>query len=184
MLVIKKNGKVVKAYRLGEDNPVILQFINEGKIKKTGDGIYELFSKEAVNGKGQVAYDGYYARVDSDGYVYPNSDKYVAENLRHISGDDYEVVPTAVKAWEVSEGMIPEIDFLIANKGLVIDESCYDKYFSAPLWGTILSAAKNAVIIFYSIKYNDDGSIDDIDFNFVEREEFERTYNILNNQVS
>ena len=47
------------------------------------------------------------------------------------------------------------------------------------LWGTVLKADNDAVIIFYSIEYDDNNNIKDVDFNFVERGEFERTYNIV-----
>lgn len=179
MKVIKKQGKIVKAYKLGERNPLIEQFIQEGKIKEKGKGIYEIFSKEAVNGKGEIAYNGDYIRVDSDGFPYPNASDFVEKHLRHISGNDYEQIPTVMYAWERTEGMCPEIEFLITHKGLIIDETSRKKYFSALLWNTVLSAGMDAVIVFYDIEYDKDGNMIDADFNFVERAEFEKTYNVL-----
>ena len=77
------------------------------------------------------------------------------------------------------EPMCEEILFLMKEKGLVIKPDDYDHYFTAPLFGTVESAARNAVIVFYSISRNDSGCISDIDFNFVARDEFGRTYSII-----
>ncbi|MBQ1412657.1 MAG: hypothetical protein IIY93_05645, partial [Clostridia bacterium] len=52
-------------------------------------------------------------------------------------------------------------------------------YFNAVLWGAPLSAAKDAVICFYSITRDGNGVITDADFNFISRAEFEKTYDIL-----
>ena len=67
----------------------------------------------------------------------------------------------------------------MAQKGLVIDETSEEKYFTAPLWGTMLSAAKNAMIIFYELLWDRDGKVVEADFNFVARSEFEKTYNMI-----
>ena len=72
--------------------------------------------------------------------------------------------------------MCDEIAFLMEEKGLVIDRQSRDRYFSAPLWGTTLYAARDAVIIFYSITRDQMGRIIDADFNFVERGVFGKTY--------
>lgn len=164
-------------YRLGDgEHPVIKELIRKGKIKVVGESEYELFSQEAVNGIGQKVTSEYYCRVDSTGSPYPNSPEFVANNLRHIEGDDYEQIPSPVDVWTIYDGMCPEIEYLVKNKGLVIDESSEDKYFSAPLWGTVLSAKKDAYIVFYQIQKNADNEIVDVDFNFVEKREFEMTY--------
>ena len=38
---------------------------------------------------------------------------------------------------------------------------------------------KDAVIVFYDISYDQDGMIVDAEYNFVERGEFNKTYNII-----
>ena len=60
-----------------------------------------------------------------------------------------------------------------------IDENSQQKYYSAILWGNPEAAAKNAVIVFYDISYDQDGMIVDAEYNFVERGEFNKTYNII-----
>lgn len=62
---------------------------------------------------------------------------------------------------------------------LLINEEDPDRYFSAQLWGTTLSAAKDAVIVFYSVTRDPDGKILEISFNFVARSEFDKTYDII-----
>ena len=42
--------------------------------------------------------------------------------------------------------------------------------------GTMLQAARDAVIVFYSIVRDENGMLTDADFNFVERSIFEQTY--------
>ena len=44
---------------------------------------------------------------------------------------------------------------------------------------TTEAAAEDAMIIFYSISYDDAGNVTDCDWNFVERGEFNRTYSVI-----
>ena len=48
--VIKRHGKPVQAYLLGEDSPVLDRLIRSGKIIPLPDGNYEVMSREAVHG--------------------------------------------------------------------------------------------------------------------------------------
>ena len=60
--IIKKQGKIVEAYRLGEDNVLFKNLQKENKLLDLHNGKYEVFSQEAVNsesGHGQVAEKGY-----------------------------------------------------------------------------------------------------------------------------
>ena len=63
----------------------------------------------------------------------------------------------------------------------LIDPEDPERYFGAVLFGAPLTAARNAVLLFYRIGYAEDGSVEDADFNFVERGEFERTYRRIEN---
>lgn len=178
---IKKSGKTVKAYRLGDKNPVTEKLAAEGKIVKIDENTFELFSQEAVNGHGQIAKKGDWYKIDSTGAPYPNSKEFFEVNYKHIQGDEYEQIPKPVDTWNLErDGMCPEIKFLIANKKLIIDESSIEKYFSAKLWGTLLSARRDTIIVFYNIEKDNYNNIVDIDFNFVENAEFYKTYDLLN----
>lgn len=177
--VIKKKGNIIKAYCLSDTSPIIEKLIAEKRIVPLSDGKYEIFSQEAVNGgsgHGQVAAADDYIKIDSEGFPYPNKASYFIENHKHISGDEYEQIPKPLNAWTVQEPMCKEVSFLIREKGLVLDEANPDRYYSAVLWGTKEAAAKDAVLVFYNISYNDDGSVRDAEFNFVKREEFDKTY--------
>jgi len=176
---IKNLGKIVSAYCLGAESETELCLIQEGKIKRIDEDTYELFSLEAVNGSGEIAHRGDYFKLSSDGYPYPNTREFFEANHRHIEGDRYEQPPKPISAWTADDEMCPEIRFLTETKGLVIDPADEQKYFTAPLWGSLLSAAKDAVVLFYSITRDADGTITDADFNFISKNEFDQTYTWL-----
>lgn len=176
---VKNQGKIVHAYRLGDASETELRLLREGLIRIREDKTYELFSLEAVSGSGEIARKGDYFKLSADGRPYPNAKDFFEANHRFLDGDRYEQYPKPLEVWCAEDGLCPEIRFLQEHKGLVIDPSGGEKYFSAPLWGTVLSAAADAVIVFYGITRNDDGTIADADFNFVSREEFDRTYSRL-----
>ena len=179
MRVTKKHGKTVRAYRLGDRSGVIEKLICEGKIIPHADGTYEVFSQESVNGSGQIAKIGDYIKLDSAGCPYPNDEAFFNANHRHIEGDSYEQIPKPLLAWTVDEPITEEISFLIAHKGLILNDKSQDKYFNAPLWGTVESSPRDSALIFYSVSRNEAGEITDADFNFVAKDEFEKTYRII-----
>ena len=179
--IIKKSGKRVAAYRLGGAHPMLDRLMAEGRLRQQSDGSFEVMSQEAVggaSGKGEIAHAGDYIKIDGMGYPYPNDAQYFRENHRHIEEDEYEQIPRPMQAWTASEPMCEEIEFLLREKGLVIDLTDEKRYFTAPLWGTTESAAKDAVVVFYSVDRDERGAITDISFNFVCREEFDRTYEV------
>ncbi len=177
--VMKNQGNIVRACRLGEPGGLIEQLMREGRIVERESGIFEVFSREAADSRGEIAYMGDYIKVDSAGMPYPNKKDFFEKNHRYLGEDKYEQSPALLDAWADGEDMCEEVEFLIAEKGLAINKSDENKYYTAPLWGTILSAAKDAVIIFYRVERDEKGVIQDIDFNFVQREEFDKTYSIL-----
>ena len=65
--VRKKEEKIIYAYRLGSDSEMERMMVQEGKIRKTADGSYELFSSEAHNDRGEQAKSGDYFKVDGLG---------------------------------------------------------------------------------------------------------------------
>lgn len=179
MKVIKKKGLFIRTFGLGTDLEMTDHYLKKGVLRKRAGDVYEVFSKEAINGTGQLARIGDYVKIDTAGDLYPNSREYFLENHRQIGEHIYEQIPKELSVWTNEEDMCEEIEFLIQNKGLVINKESEEKYYTAPLWGATLSAARDAVIIFYKIDKDESGSIRDIDFNFVERKEFEKTYCII-----
>lgn len=180
--VMNKRGTVVKAYRLGLPHPVLDALMAEKRLIDLHDGTYEVFSQEAVlggSGHGQLARAGQWIRVDSAGFPYPNADEWVRANLRHIGGDDFEKLQKPLNAWQADMPMCPQIQFLIRQKGLELNEEDPDHYFSAVIQGTRESAARDATLIFYSISQDEEGNVTDAEFHFIEKTEFDRTYDIL-----
>ena len=51
--------------------------------------------------------------------------------------------------------------------------------FSAPLWGSILTAAADAVLVIYGLERDSSGRIVDAEFNFVAKPEFDLTYSFI-----
>lgn len=179
--VIKNKGKIIQAYQLGVDSRVIRRLIKDGKVMDLGDGRYEVHSQEAINGAagGEIARAGDWIKIDSSDYPYPNDQAYFAANHRHIAGDTFEQIPRPVLAWDARLVMCREVTFLIENKGLIIDPASSHQRYTAQLWGTTEAAAEDALIVFYNISYDADGEVQDCDWNFVQREEFDRTYSII-----
>lgn len=171
----KIQGKTVNAYALGAGSEMEQELIRSGKIQRSGD-TYMLFSQESVNGQGQQARAGDYFKVDGSGCPYPNQREWFLENHRHISGDTWEQIPKALEIWMAADGENEVIRWLLDQGKLVIRQEDSVRYFNAHLWGADLSAAEDAVVVFYAVQRDDAGEITDVDFNFVERREFERTY--------
>lgn len=179
--VIKNKGKLVTAYQLGSENVAVDDLIFEGKLSELGNGKYEVYSQEALNGNrgGEIAETGDWIKIDKSGFPYPNDKVYFEKNHRHVKGDIFEQVPKPLWAWDAECEMCPEISFLIEEKGLVINKSSFEERYSAELWKTREVAAADAVIVFYNICYNKNNEIVDAEFNFVARDEFEHTYSII-----
>lgn len=174
--VIKNQGKTVEAWELGTGSEMQQKLFAEGKIVYTDNGKYELFSQEAQSGSGEKAVAGDFFKVDKAGFPYPNGREWFLANHRHIEGDTWEQLPKPLMAWESTEEITPEVQFLIDNKGLKLSPATPDQYFGAELWGSWLTAASDAVLIFYSVTRDENGTIVDADFNFVARPEFEASY--------
>ncbi len=176
---IKQKGRIVRALELGSGSATERELIAAGKLRALPGGGYEVFSFEAVNGSGEIVHAGDYVKVDGRGDPYPNLRTFFVANHRHLEGEYYEQIPKPLDIWTPEDGMCPEIAFLVANKGLVIRENDPARYYTAPLFGTLESAARDAVIVFYRILRDGSGSITDADFNFVDADEFRRTYDLL-----
>lgn len=182
MRKVRKKPMVVQAYRLGDNSPVVDGLMAEGEIRQKADGSFEVFSREAKDNIGEHACCGDYIKLDSEGCPYPNSAEYFENNHRHLAADLFEQRSPAVEVWMYGDPMCPEIVYLIEHRHLSFHDDDPERFFQAPLWGTKLSAAKDAVIIFYRIVRDPSGKIIDADFNFVAGNEFARTYDIISEE--
>lgn len=179
---VKSKRKIVKAYPLGVGHPMEQALIEEGAIRLLPDGSYALFSQEAVNGQGQIAHAGDYFKVDTiDGrhYPYPNSREFFLENHTHLSGDEYEQVNKPLLIWQADDAVSEEIRWLVDSGRLTLKPQEPERFFNAFLWGADLSAARDATLVFYSVDRDETGTITDISFNFVAKNEFEASYTLL-----
>ena len=178
---VKNKRNIVKAYCLGEGSEMEQRLVRLGRISLLPDGSYELMSQEAKNGVGQRAEAGDYFKVDLvDGayFPYPNDRAYFLTNHTHLEGDDYEqkVVPLAI--WQWGDDPCDAIKYLMDQGKLTLNHEDKARFFNAFLWGADLIAAQDATVVFYDIRRDPSGAITDVDFNFVVKDEFDRSYTI------
>ena len=178
---IKNRGKPVRAYELGAGTEMERFLIEEGAIRREPGGSYRLFSQEAVNGEGQIAQKGDYFKVDTvDGrhYPYPNKRDWFLENHTPLGEDLYEQCVSPMPIWTKDDPSCDVIDCLLASGRLRLNPQDSERYYNAQLWGSPLCAAEDAVIVFHKLERNEDGTIRQLSFNFVERKIFERDYTV------
>ena len=179
MLYVKKKGAIIRAYELGTDSKMERELLREGVIKREADGTYRLRSVETREGPGEAAKSGDYFKVEErDGklYCYPNERSWFLRNHRNIRGDEFEQLPIPREVWQKGEPLSPEMQFLIQSGWLKIKETEPERYYQAFLWNTYVSAAEDAVVVFYSVIRDPAGEICTIDFGFVDRTAFQRDY--------
>ena len=178
-MYVQKKSVRLQAWQLGTQSEKEMELIRCGKIKRRADGDYELFSQEATGETGQIAKPGDYFKIALSGEPYPNERIWFERMHTHICGDWYEQQSIPLQAWTVDESINDAIQFLLDQKLLKINTNDDARYFSASLWGTIETAAKDAVIILHNVEKNDESEIISVSFNFVAKNEFDKTYRIL-----
>lgn len=179
MIVQKKHGKTVEAYELGANTQAERRMIEEGKIIAHADGSYELFSQE-TDEHGERAQTGDFFKIDSSDYPYPNAKTWFIENHRPIDKPNaYEQIPKPLQAWTANEPECEEITWLKQQGKLIVNEADTQHYFTAELWGTVERTPRDSIIVFYGVTRDKSGAITDVDFNFVAKAEFEKTYDIV-----
>lgn len=175
----KKKLVRLQAWQLGTNTIMERKLIEEGRIIKRDDGQYELFSLEATRGTGEIARAGDYFKVDATNCPYPNEKAKFERTHRRLEGDWYEQISVPVHIWTADEPVCEEINFLLSTGRLQIHSGDPQHYFSAKLWGTEETAPRDAVVVFYSVERDGSGTIHSIDFNFVVKDVFDETYELL-----
>lgn len=178
---IKNKRSTVKAYCLGGGSEMEQLLLRLGRIRKMPDDGYELMSQEAKNGTGQRAEAGDYFKVDEvDGVYYPyhNSREYFLNNHTHVQGDTYAQKARPLAIWQWGDGPCDAIGYLLEQGKLRLDPTDEERFFNAFLLGADLSARRDATVVFYDIIRDASGAIRDVSFNFVVKEEFERSYTV------
>lgn len=175
----RKKPVRVNAYRLGEQSEGLDRLIKEGLVSQSDDGTFEVHTMETKDEKGETAHAGDYVKLDAAGRPYPNKAEFFEKNHRRIDGDQYEQFPKDREVWMMGDAMCPEVEFLIEQGRLELHKEDPEHYFQGTGWGTKLTASSDAVLVFYEIKRNAGGNIVDAEFNFVDREMFEKTYELI-----
>lgn len=174
-----KTDASVRAWELGAGSDMEKKMISLGKIIARPGGIYELFSQEAAEGKGQVARAGDFFKVDDSGYPYPNRREYFLANHRPVEGDLYEQIARPLPVWRSGDPETEEIRYLLDNRILSIHPGEPQRFFTARIWETDESAPFDAVIVFFGIERDSEGRITGVNFNFVRHDYFMRYYRLL-----
>lgn len=178
MIVIKRAGLPVNACRLGEDNPLEAKLIREGRLRRLTDNAYEVFTRESGDKAGERAAVGDFVKVDWGGWPYPvRAEDFLADHVLRDGG--YVQIPRPLKAWSAECPPSEELRWALEHGRLTLDEKDPAHYFRAELWGTVLTAPRDAVLLLYRIERDAAGQITDMDFNFVVREEFAHSYRVL-----
>lgn len=177
-MIIRKKEVKLQAYRLGTGHSMEKALQTRGLIRREPDGTYRLFSQETRD-QGQPARPGDYFKVDGTGSPYPNDQEFFLANHIHLEGDWYLQQAKPLKAWWDREGMGEELRFILGKDILHVDEAETDKYYSAQLWGTTLYAPRSTVIVFERVDRDKAGRVIHVDFYFLDRAVFLKTYDIL-----
>ncbi len=178
-MVVMKVPAPVTAFCLGEGSALEASLLQSGQLRRLPNGRWEVFSQECTGSSGQLAQDGDYVKLDSQGFPYPNHREYFLASHRRQPSGQYVQLPTPLTAWQLGEPLGEEMQFLLEHRLLRLDHDDPEHFFAYTGWGTLLTAARDAVVLFRHVERGGDGGITDIDFSFVKREVFDATYRVL-----
>lgn len=166
------------AFCLGQGNSLEAQLMQQGLLKQTAPNLWEVLTREAQV-QGEVACDGDFIKLDSTGMPYPvKRDFFLANHVPQADGTWLQKC-RPLRLWCRDEEPCQELQFLLDQGLLEYRPDQPEQAFRAFLFGTWQTAAADGVIIFDAVQYDTDGQLCRIDFHFVARDEFEKTYRIL-----
>lgn len=177
MKKVKKTNVCVKAIELGKCSDLEKDLIKRGLIVKH-DGYYEVYSAETST-FGEIAKDGDFVKIDKANNPYPNSRQRFLNYHRHLDGYNYEQFPLILWSWQYGDDEDDVIKYLLDNGKLTINPDSDVAFYKAELWETTLRAKKNDIILIYNVK-RAGKEIIDVDFNFIDKIEFDQTYEYIN----
>lgn len=176
-MYVRKKSFPVQAFRLGEQTEQEQQLRLRNQLLQDADGLWRLRNLEAPE-EGELVSMGDYIKLDTEGRPYPNKKDWFEANHTHIEGNWYRQIPVTKTAWCTTEPLCPQMQFLLDRGLLTWRKDDVDQTFSALLWGTRQSAPEDAVILFDRIEYADH-TLQAVEFHFIAREEFLKTYDVL-----
>lgn len=177
MRKVKKFNVKVIAFELGTRTSLEEELIRKGKIIRHDD-YYEIFSTESDK-KGELAYAGDFVKMDNGKNPYPNDRERFLNYHKHIDGYDYAQYPQVLDSWKYGEEEDEVINFLLDTGKLKINKDSKEHFYEAELWGTTLYAKITDVVLIYHVK-RESGIIEDVDFNLIDKKEFDKTYEYIN----
>ncbi len=174
MIKVRKKPGLVMAFSLGSENPFEDYFIDLGKLRKNKDS-YEVFSKETRGGRGQKADIGDFIKIDKQEDIYPVKAWDFEKNHKIISANIYLEASKVRKAFRASD-LDGEIISYLMNKGFLQILGDPDQYYMARVGSGLVYGRKDDYLLIYS---EDMEGTCKYDFNFVDKEVFEKTYEVL-----
>mgnify|MGYP006883277024 FL=1 len=177
MKKVKKTNVYVKAFELGAGTDLEKDLITSGQIIKHKD-YYEVYSTETTT-SGEVAKVGDFVKIDNANNPYPNARERFLKHHRHLDGYKYEQFPVILCSWQYGDEDDEVIRYLLETGKLLINPNSEKYFYQADLWGTTLKAKKNDIILIYDVKRDGD-LIENVDFNLIDRDEFDQTYEYIN----
>ena len=170
-----KRAIPVQACCLGQGDGLERELCEKGLLRKLADGNWEVLTREAQM-QGERAEDGDYVKLDADGMPYPVKQAYFTANHVRQADGRYLQKGRPLRMWCREEEPCAELQFLLDQGLLEHTPHRPEAAYRAFLFGTWQTAAADAVIVFDAVRYNADGELDQVEFHFVARDVFERTY--------
>ncbi|MCD8116524.1 MAG: hypothetical protein LUE21_05325 [Oscillospiraceae bacterium] len=176
---VKKTGRPVTAFRLGDGSEPERQLIGRGLLKQGPEDSWLVFSRETDGRCGERARAGDYIKLDSSGSPYPVRRDWFERN--HFQGADGALYqrPVPLLFWKAGLPIREELRFLLDTGRLSLHPGDRTQYFQARLWDTDLSAASDAALLFYNLERSPCGDLTDARFNFVAGDEFDTAYTLI-----
>lgn len=174
MIKVRKKPGLVMAFRLGRENPLEDYFIDIGKLRKNKES-YEIFSKETRGDRGQKADIGDFIKIDKQEDIYPVKAWDFGKNHKILSSNIYLEANRVRKAFRAGD-LDGEIISYLMDRGFLNLSEDPDKYFVGQVRSGLIYGKKEDYLLIYSEDM--DGPCK-YDFNFVDKDIFEKTYEIL-----
>ena len=174
-----KESSRIQAWELGAGSVMEQEMIRCGKIVARPGGIYEIFSREAVGKKGQIAAAGDFFKVDDYGCPHPWRRAAFLQEHQPLEGDWYQEAARQVKIWRLGDPICEEIRFLLDRGILRVNPEDPEHCFTALIWGTEETAASDAVVVIFGTDRDAEGRVAGVHFNFVEIGYFNKYYRVI-----
>lgn len=174
MIKVRKKSGLVMAFRLGRENPLEAYFMKLNKLRKNKDG-YEVFSKETRDGRGQEAKIDDFIKIDREEEIYPVKAWDFEKNHKFLSANIYLEADKVRKAFRADD-LDGEIISYLMDRGFLKISEDPDNYFVGQVRSGLVYGKKDDYLLIYSEDM--DGPCK-YDFNFVDKDIFDQTYEIL-----